>query len=75
MATLFSTFPAQQTQGSPHFVPCNGSPKQTPRTLPTKKKALSDDDDIRGNGEEPAHAAHGVKVVDLTCLAETEADY
>ncbi|KAF1972711.1 hypothetical protein BU23DRAFT_156972 [Bimuria novae-zelandiae CBS 107.79] len=69
MTTLLRTFPVQQ---SLQFVPYDGPPN---RRLPTKKKALSGDNDARGHGEELVHAAHNVEVVDLTCSADKEADY
>ncbi|KAK7178377.1 hypothetical protein PSPO01_15578 [Paraphaeosphaeria sporulosa] len=72
MTTLLSTFPVQQPF---QFVPYSGPPKQTPRRLPTKNKALSGDDDARGDGVELAHAAHAVEVFDLTCSSYSEADY
>ncbi|KAF9729839.1 hypothetical protein PMIN01_11772 [Paraphaeosphaeria minitans] len=34
-----------------------------------------DSNSARGTGEQPAHAAHGVEVVDLTCSADNEANY
>ncbi|KAL5383090.1 hypothetical protein DPSP01_006071 [Paraphaeosphaeria sporulosa] len=69
MTTLLGTFPVQQPL---QFVPYGGPPN---RRLPMNKKALSGVDDARGNGEELVHAAHSVEVVDLTCLADNEADY
>ncbi|KAF1973755.1 hypothetical protein BU23DRAFT_598859 [Bimuria novae-zelandiae CBS 107.79] len=44
-------------------------------SLPTKNKALSGDDNARGDREELAHAAYSVKVVNLTCLSYSKADY
>ncbi|KAK7177780.1 hypothetical protein PSPO01_16172 [Paraphaeosphaeria sporulosa] len=71
MTTLLSTFPLQQPL---QFVPYGGPPKQIPRRLPTKNKALSGDD-ARENEEEPAQSAHGAEVVDLTCSSYSEAKY
>ncbi|KAF9730207.1 hypothetical protein PMIN01_12140 [Paraphaeosphaeria minitans] len=89
MAALLNTFPVQQPlqfvsyDGPPKQTPRRLPTKKQARSghdelAPNFDDILGiepDSNSARGDGKEPAHTAHGVEVVDLTCFADNEADY